>query len=89
VKNSEPNGKSRRGVLLADFLDKYELAAQLGVSLATVLRWERLRMAPPSIKMGGQRLYRRTSVERWIDNLEEARREARRPTTSTTTTCSR
>lgn len=43
-----------------------ELAEHFGVGRSTVYAWNRAGIAPPSIKIGGTRVYRRADVKRWV-----------------------
>ena len=58
MSNSEP--------ILADFLTKEELAAELRRNPRTLDRWEVLGMGPPRTRVGRKVLYRRASVQKWL-----------------------
>jgi excisionase family DNA binding protein len=50
--------------------DKYltprQLAAELGISLRTLCRWNLLRKAPTCSRVGNLVLYRREAVDQWL-----------------------
>ena len=50
--------------ILAEFLTREELAAELGRSLRTLDLWEVLGTSPPRTLVGRQVLYRRSSLHR-------------------------
>lgn len=56
--------------ILAPYLTREQLAEELHVTVRTVARWHSLRTGPPSIVMGGRRLYKRADVSTWLDSLE-------------------
>jgi hypothetical protein len=58
MSNAEP--------ILAEFLTRGELAAELRRSPRTLDRWDVLGIGPPRTLVGRQVLYRRSSVQRWL-----------------------
>ena len=62
MSNAEP--------ILAEFLTRDQLASELRRSPRTLDRWEVLGMGPPRTLVGRQVLYRRASVQRWLDAQE-------------------
>ena len=60
-----------RHELLDDYLTKIQLAEELHRHPRTIDRWTRLRAGPPETVIGRQRLYKRTSVEKWLADLED------------------
>jgi plasmid maintenance system antidote protein VapI len=60
-----------RHELLDDYLTKTQLAEELHRHPRTIDRWVRLRAGPPETVIGRQRLYKRTSVEKWLADLED------------------
>ena len=54
-------------------LSPYEVAAYLGVPLATVYRWRSRREGPCGIRVGRHVRYRLDDVERWLDQQRDAR----------------
>jgi phage terminase Nu1 subunit (DNA packaging protein) len=53
--------------LLKDLLTKRQFAELFGVTLRTVDIWHQRGIAPRRFEIGKVRLYRRTDVERWIE----------------------
>ncbi|MBE5315684.1 MAG: helix-turn-helix domain-containing protein [Xanthomonadales bacterium] len=58
--------------LLADYLTREQLAAELHVTVRTLARWRWQRIGPPSVLLCGRRLYRRSDVAAWIEAQREA-----------------
>lgn len=52
--------------LLNNKLTTAELAAELKRSPETVMRWRRLRVGPPFMRVQGRVLYDREQVEKWL-----------------------
>ncbi len=52
--------------ILDDYLHPEALAAQLGVSIRTLYRWNSLGFGPPKTKIGGKVLYHAEAVRRWL-----------------------
>ena len=52
--------------ILAEFLTKEELAAELRRNPRTLDRWDLLGMGPPRTFMGRKILYRRASIQKWL-----------------------
>ncbi|WP_395695054.1 helix-turn-helix transcriptional regulator [Nocardioides sp.] len=59
---------------LGDFLTTEELAAYLKVPVPTVRAWRHNGTGPKGIRLGRHVRYRRTDVDRWIENHERAQR---------------
>lgn len=64
--------------LLADYLTRDELAAELRVTTRTIARWELQPDGLPSTTLGGRKLYRRASVLAWIEGREKKPNPRRR-----------
>jgi hypothetical protein len=62
--------------LLDDWMSRDALAAELGISVDTLSRWETRRIGPPCVRVGRRVLYRRGAVQDWLRSQEE--RAARR-----------
>jgi hypothetical protein len=60
--------------ILAEFLTKEELAAELGLNERTLDRWDVLGIGPPRTHVGRKVLYRRASVQKWLTAQEHQRR---------------
>ena len=59
--------------LLADWISREQLAGELGIACDTLARWEARQIGPPCTRIGRKVLYRRTSVESWINAQEKTR----------------
>lgn len=55
---------------LKDFISRAELAAELGKSEKTLVRWERAHQGPPVTRIGREPLYCRPSVQKWLRSQE-------------------
>ncbi|MGC2853841.1 helix-turn-helix domain-containing protein [Novispirillum sp. DQ9] len=62
----------------SSLLTPKEVASILRVSEKTLKNWRSLRLGPPFIKVGGVVRYRRRSVDRWLEQIPEARRQRQR-----------
>ena len=58
--------------LLADYLTADQVAAELHVTPRTLARWHGQPDAPPSVRLGGRRLYHRERLRTWLSHREEA-----------------
>ncbi|MFE9909735.1 helix-turn-helix transcriptional regulator [Streptomyces clavifer] len=58
----------------ASFLNVKDAAAYLGISPHTLYVWRHRRQGPPSFRLGprGRVMYRRTTLDAWIDEQESA-----------------
>lgn len=63
--------------LLADWISREQLAAELGLTRDTLARWEARQLGPPCTRIGRKVFYRRASVEAWISAQEQSRPAAR------------
>jgi len=52
---------------LDDLLSPQDLAGYLDVPVATVYAWRHRRQGPPGFRVGRHLRFRRSDVERWID----------------------
>jgi hypothetical protein len=52
--------------LLSDKLTTRELAAEIKRAPETIIRWRRLRIGPPFLRVQGRVLYDRAKVEQWL-----------------------
>jgi phage terminase Nu1 subunit (DNA packaging protein) len=65
--------------LLAGYITRADLAAQLGITERTIQNYERLPDGLPFMTMGGKiKLYRIESVAAWIAAREKSRNPRRR-----------
>jgi DNA-binding transcriptional MerR regulator len=58
------------GGLLGGWINRTDLAQQLGVSEDTLRRWDVLRSGPPCIRAGRKVYYRRATVLEWLEEQE-------------------
>lgn len=59
--------ESRPASVLDGWLDRVELAKELGVSPKTLKRWDAERSGPPSTQLGKRKLYNRADVRVWLE----------------------
>jgi len=52
--------------LLDGWLTRAEVAAEIGVSVDTLARWETRRIGPPSVRIGRRVLYRAQAFREWL-----------------------
>ena len=64
------SGKADRPGLLSDWISREDLAGQLSVTTDTLARWATQGSGPPRIRIGRGVLYRRSSVEKWLSEME-------------------
>jgi predicted DNA-binding transcriptional regulator AlpA len=57
--------------LLTDFLTQPEAAVELRFCKRTLDRWRKLGEGPPITKLGRRILYRRSSLQSWLQAREE------------------
>jgi transcriptional regulator with XRE-family HTH domain len=69
------------GNLLDGWMSRAELAAELGVCVDTLMRWERRRYGPKCVKAGRKALYKRSTVLAWLEAQESAAPEIEAPRT--------
>ena len=67
---------AKKGVLLKDYYTKKELAKALGFSITAINRWQAAGTGPPSILLGGIRLYPKDRVQEWIAEASKATKGA-------------
>ncbi|SHH16695.1 helix-turn-helix transcriptional regulator [Bradyrhizobium erythrophlei] len=58
--------------ILKDYISRDDLAAKLGKSVKTLVRWELDGKGPPVTRVGRDVLYRIPSVEKWLQAQERA-----------------
>jgi predicted DNA-binding transcriptional regulator AlpA len=58
-------------MILDRYLSQDELAAELGITVATLLNWRRDGKAPPHTRIGQRVVYARDSVEKWLRDQEQ------------------
>jgi len=52
--------------ILGQYFTRGQLARELNVSTRTLSLWSRRGFIPPSVMLGGRRLFRKSSVENWL-----------------------
>lgn len=58
--------------LLKDYIPRETLAAQLGKTVKTLVRWEKDGKGPPVTRIGRDVVYRAASAEKWLHAQERA-----------------
>ena len=58
--------------ILKDYLSREQLAANIGKSVKTLVRWELDGKGPPVTRIGRDVLYSIPSVEKWLQAQERA-----------------
>ena len=61
---------------MPDLMTTAEVAEYLRAPVATVHYWVHRGEAPPSVRIGKRRLYRREAVEAWLRHREQAEAQA-------------
>ena len=69
---SMPDPKDKPSTLLNGWINRVDLAIELGLSVDTLRRWEAQRRGPPCIRAGRKVYYRRAAIEEWMADQEEA-----------------
>ena len=64
------SGKADKPGLLSDWINREDLAQQHYVTTDTLARWATQGSGPPRIRIGRRVLYRRSSVEKWLSEME-------------------
>ena len=59
--------------LLDGYVNREQLAKELGKTLRTIDRWERRRIGPPRVVIGRMILYRKEAVREWLLSQEQPR----------------
>lgn len=63
-------GKPR---LLSGWISRLDLALELGLTVETLHRWEKLRFGPLCVRAGRKIYYRRDAVQNWLLEQEQER----------------
>ena len=64
-----------RGGIFADYVTRRDIGKLLGVSSATISRWEKDGRLPPSIYVAGVKLYKKADIDAWIQEMMTPGRE--------------
>jgi predicted DNA-binding transcriptional regulator AlpA len=62
--------------ILKDYIPRDKLAADIGKSVKTLVRWELDGRGPPATRIGRDVLYLKSSVEKWLKAQERAAKGA-------------
>lgn len=73
-----PRSTEQPPAVLEEWLTRAELAAELGVTVDTLCRWECRRSGPMCVRVGRRVMYRRSNVEKWLRKLESKKSWSRR-----------
>jgi len=73
MEQAETTRQSPTKGLLAGWISRPKLAAELGLTVDTLGRWQRKRTGPACIKAGRKVYYRRSVVENWLLAQETSR----------------
>jgi hypothetical protein len=63
-------GQAGQGGILAGYIDREGLAAQLRCSGRTIARYETEPDGLPSVMIGGRKFYRLAAVQAWLEKRE-------------------
>lgn len=69
--------ENQTGSLLEGWLTRAQVAAEFGLAVDTLRRWEGRRIGPPSVKLGQRVLYRAEAVREWLVAQERGAEKAR------------
>jgi hypothetical protein len=58
--------------ILKDYIPRDKLAADIGKSVKTLVRWEKDRKGPPVTRMGRDVLYYIPSLQKWLRQQEQS-----------------
>lgn len=64
------NGNPEPSTLLGGWLSRAQVAAEIGVSVDTLQRWETRRIGPPCVRIGRKVLYRAEAFREWLISRE-------------------
>ncbi len=59
--------------ILADWIERAELARELGVTQDTLARWASDGTGPPMVRVGRRVFYRRAAVREWLKRKERGK----------------
>jgi hypothetical protein len=60
--------------LMAGWISRLDLALELGLSVATLRRWDDRRIGPACVRAGRTTFYRRAVVMDWLEKQESTKR---------------
>lgn len=68
--NQQQSGNPQPASLLGGWLTRAQVAAEIGVSVDTLQRWETRRIGPPCVRIGRKVLYRAEAFREWLISRE-------------------
>jgi excisionase family DNA binding protein len=68
--DNQTEASPRMTPVLADYIDIEQAARELGVARRTLTRWQTEGVAPPSVKLGTRRLFKRATIIAWLEKKE-------------------
>jgi len=66
MEEQQAEGPAGNVPLLDGWLTRAEVAAEIGVSIDTLARWESRRIGPPCVRIGRKVLYRAQAFRDWL-----------------------
>lgn len=70
MEEQQAEGASGSVPLLDGWLTRAKVAAEIGVSIDTLARWETRRIGPPCVRIGRKVLYRADAFRDWLVSRE-------------------
>lgn len=66
MEEQQAEGPAGNVPLLDGWLTRAEVAAEIGMSIDTLARWESRRVGPPCVRIGRKVLYRAQAFRDWL-----------------------
>jgi hypothetical protein len=63
--------KSEDAGILEECYNRGTLARYLGVAPSTIARWDAVREGPPGFLLGGQKLWYKRDVAKWLEQIRK------------------
>ncbi len=76
--NAQRNGDAS-GALMQGWMGRREVAEALGISAATLQRWQTRRIGPPLVRIGRRVFYRADAFREWMIAQERGPVVSKRP----------
>jgi predicted DNA-binding transcriptional regulator AlpA len=70
--NAQAEPPQMQNEILKDYVSREQLAANIGKSTKTLIRWELDGRGPPVTRIGRDVLYYLPSIEKWLRSQEKA-----------------
>jgi hypothetical protein len=77
--HQQQSGSPEPASLLGGWLSRAQVAAEIGVSVDTLQRWETRRIGPPCVRIGRKVLYRADAFREWLISRERGPVAAKGP----------